>query len=67
MFFFFNNQKKKFKDDSIREEMIAPCLYGALLVVAGVLALSMPETNNRPLPVTIKEAVKTHGGQSNTR
>ena len=54
------DQKKIVKDDSIRAEMIAPCLYGALLVVAGVLALSLPETNNLPLPVTIKEAVKTH-------
>lgn len=45
------------KDDRIREEMIAPCLYGSLLLVAGILALYLPETNKQPLPVTIQEAV----------
>lgn len=40
--------------------MIAPCLYGSLLLVAGLLALYLPETNNKPLPVTIEQAIAIH-------
>ena len=59
--FFFIEQDQIVKNESIRAEMIAPCLYGSILLVAGVLALLLPETNNLPLPVTIKEGEEIHG------
>lgn len=42
---------------NINVTVISPYTYGALLVVSGLLAVYLPETNNRPLPVTINDAI----------
>ena len=53
-------QSKVVTDKSIRVEMIAPLLYGSMLVVDALLAFYLPETNNKQLPLTIEEAIMIH-------
>lgn len=49
-------QTKVIKDPNIRGAIIAPAVYGALLLISSLCSLYLPETNNRSLPVTVEEA-----------
>ena len=40
--------------------MIAPATYGVLVIASGILStLCLPETHNKPLPVTVDDTTKT--------
>ncbi|XP_067936074.1 organic cation transporter protein-like [Watersipora subatra] len=39
-------------------DIAVPIVYGSLMLIAGLAAIYAPETKNKPLPVTIEEAVR---------
>ncbi|XP_067935238.1 organic cation transporter 1-like [Watersipora subatra] len=53
---FINDMTKVIKNPNISGTIIAPAVYGALLILSSFLSAFLPETNNKPLPVDMKEA-----------
>lgn len=48
------------KNPSIRVGMVAPIVYGTLLLISGATAIYLPETNNAALPVNLKDATSNN-------
>jgi len=42
---------------SVNISVASPFTYGSLFVISGLSALYLPETSDRPLPVTISDAI----------
>ncbi|KAF6027810.1 hypothetical protein EB796_013878 [Bugula neritina] len=54
-----NDLPKHITNPTIRKNMISPSVYGVLLIVSGLLAIYLPETNNKALPVSLDSEIRT--------
>lgn len=45
------------KDPTINTSAMVTFIYGSMLIVSALTALYLPETANKPLPVTVAQAV----------